>query len=62
MGDNGGRQQWVMKVGNDSGQQWWAMKVGNNGGQQQWAMKSLKRVKHEQGTGDQEDDKEPRMR
>ena len=41
--------------------QGWA-KVGNDGGQQRWATKSLERVRHKRGTGDQEDDEEPRTR
>ena len=62
VGDDGGKQWWATTVGDDGGRQRWAMKVGDDGGRQRWAMKSLERVKHERGTGDQEDDEEPRMR
>ena len=49
-----------MTVGNEGGQRQWETTVGNHGGQPWWATKSLERVKHERGTGDQEDDEEPR--
>ena len=47
-------------TGDASGRQRWATTVGDKGGRQRWATKSLERVKHERGTGDQEDDEEPR--
>ena len=60
VGNDGGQRRWATKVGNEGGQRQWATMVGNDGGQRRWAMKSLKRVKHERATGNQEDDEEPR--
>ena len=49
-------------TGDDGGQRRWATTVGDEGGRRQWVTKSLERIKHERGTGDQEDDEEPRTR
>ena len=60
VGDEGGRRRRVTKEGDNGGQQWRATTEGNEGGQRCWVTKSLECVNHERGTGNQEDDEEPR--